>query len=36
MPALRTGPPLSAFLCGHFDEKDAYLFSPAQARLVQA
>ena len=33
MLSLRTGLPLSAFLCGYFDEKDAYLFSPAQARL---
>ena len=36
MLSLRTGLPLSAFLCGYFDEKDAYLFSPAEARLVQA
>ena len=36
MLALRTGLPLSAFLCGYFDEKDAYLFSPAEARLLQA
>lgn len=36
MLALRTGLPLSAFLCGYFDEKDAYLFRPAEARLVPA
>ncbi len=35
MLSLRTGLPLSAFHGGYFDEKDAYLFSPAQARLVR-
>ena len=35
MLSLRTGLPLSAFHCGYFDEKDAYLFSPAQARLAR-
>ena len=35
MLSLRTGLPLAAFLCGYFDEKDAYLFRPAQARLTQ-
>jgi hypothetical protein len=30
MLSLRTGLPLSAFLCGYFDEKDAYLFRPTQ------
>jgi hypothetical protein len=30
MLSLRTGLPLSAFLCGYFDEKDAYLFHPTQ------
>jgi hypothetical protein len=34
MLSLRTGLPLSAFHCGYFDEKDAYLFSPAQARMA--
>ncbi|MCL5279192.1 MAG: PD-(D/E)XK nuclease family protein [Planctomycetes bacterium] len=35
MLSLRTGLPLSAFHCGYFDEKDAYLFRPAQARLAR-
>ena len=35
MLSLRTGLPLSAFHCGYFDANDAYLFSPAQARLAQ-
>ncbi len=35
MLSLRTGIPLSAFHCGYFDEKDAYLFSPAQAKLAR-
>jgi hypothetical protein len=35
MLSLRTGLPLSAFHCGYFDEKDAYLFCPAQARLAR-
>ncbi len=35
MLSLRTGLPLSAFFCGYFDEKDAYLFEPAQAKLAQ-
>jgi hypothetical protein len=35
MLSLRTGLPLTAFFCGYFDEKDAYLFHPAQARLAQ-
>jgi hypothetical protein len=34
MLALRTGVPLSRFLCGYFDEKDAYLFRPCQVRLA--
>jgi hypothetical protein len=33
MLSLRTGLPLSAFHCGYFDEKDAYLFHPTQARF---
>ncbi len=33
MLALRTGLPLSAFTCGYFDEKDAYVFRPTAARL---
>lgn len=32
MLALRTGLPLNAFLCGYFDEKDAYIFRPTEAR----
>jgi hypothetical protein len=36
MLSLRTGLPLSAFVCGYFDEKDAYLFRPAQTSLVPA
>jgi hypothetical protein len=35
MLSLRTGLPLSAFQGGYFDEKDAYLFSPTQARLAR-
>ncbi len=35
MLSLRTGLPLSAFFCGYFDEKDAYLFEPSRARLWQ-
>ena len=35
MLSLRTGLPLSAFHGGYFDEKDAYLFSPAQAKLTR-
>jgi hypothetical protein len=34
MLALRTGLPLTAFLCGYFDEKDAYIFNPSEARLT--
>ena len=34
MLALRTGLPMSAFLCGYFDEKDAYLFRPSQIKVV--
>ena len=34
MLALRTGLPLTAFLCGYFDEKDAYIFRPSEARLI--
>jgi hypothetical protein len=34
MLSLRTGLPLTAFVCGYFDEKDAYVFHPAQASLV--
>jgi len=33
MLSLRTGLPLAAFHCGYFDEKDAYLFHPTQARF---
>jgi len=33
MLALRTGLPLSAFFCGYFDEQDAYVFRPTDARL---
>jgi len=32
MLSLRTGLPLSDFLGGYFDEKDAYVFHPSQAR----
>ncbi len=35
MLSLRTGLPLTAFFCGYFDEKDAYLFNPAEATLAQ-
>ena len=35
MLSLRTGLPLRAFHCGYFDEKDAYLFDPTQARLAR-
>ena len=35
MLSLRTGLPLSVFLCGYFDEKDAYLFPPAQVKHSQ-
>ncbi len=35
MLALRTGLPLTAFLCGYFDEKDAYIFRPSEARLTR-
>lgn len=34
MLALRTGLPLTAYLCGYFDEKDAYIFRPSEARLT--
>jgi hypothetical protein len=34
MLSLRTGLPMSAFLCGYFDEKDAYVFRPSQVRLI--
>ncbi len=34
MLSLRTGLPLSAFFCGYFDEKDAYLFEPSRAKLL--
>jgi hypothetical protein len=34
MLALRTALPLSAFTCGYFDEKDAYVFRPTEARLT--
>lgn len=34
MLALRTGLPMSAFLCGYFDEKDAYLFRPSQVKVL--
>jgi hypothetical protein len=33
MLALRTGLPLTAFLCGYFDEQDAYLFRPSEVKL---
>jgi hypothetical protein len=36
MLALRTGLPVSAFLCGYFDEHDAYLFRPSRAELSYA
>jgi hypothetical protein len=32
--ALRTGLPLSWFLCGYFDEKDAYVFWPCEVELA--
>ncbi len=35
MLSLRTGLPLTAFFCGYFDEKDAYLFNPNEAKLAQ-
>jgi len=35
MLALRTGLPMSAFLCGYFDEKDAYIFHPSQVNVIQ-
>jgi len=34
MLSLRTGLPLTAFLCGYFDENDAYLFRPSRVRLT--
>jgi hypothetical protein len=34
MLSLRTGLPLSHFLCGYFDETDAYTFHPTLARLT--
>jgi hypothetical protein len=34
MLALRTGLPMSAFLCGYFDEKDAYIFRPSQVKVL--
>jgi hypothetical protein len=34
MLSLRTGLPLATFFCGYFDEKEAYLFDPAQAELA--
>lgn len=34
MLALRTGLPMSAFLCGYFDEKDAYIFRPSQVKVI--
>lgn len=34
MLALRTGLPLTAFTCGYFDEEDAYVFRPTDARLT--
>ncbi len=34
MLSLRSGLPLTAFLCGYFDEKDAYVFRPSQVRLT--
>ena len=36
MLALRTSLPLSAFTCGYFDEKDAYVFRPTETRLEDA
>jgi hypothetical protein len=35
MLALRTGLPLTAFLCGYFDEQTAYLFEPAEVKLTR-
>jgi hypothetical protein len=35
MLALRTGLPMSAFLCGYFDEKDAYVFRPSQVKIAR-
>jgi hypothetical protein len=34
MLALRTGLPMNAFLCGYFDEKDAYIFRPSQVEVL--
>lgn len=34
MLSLRTGLPLTAFLCGYFDEKDAYVFRPSEVTLI--
>ena len=34
MLALRTGLPMSAFLCGYFDEKDAYIFRPSEVKVA--
>ena len=34
MLALRTGLPINAFLCGYFDEKDAYIFRPSQVKVI--
>jgi hypothetical protein len=33
MLSLRTGLPLTAFLCGYFDEQDAYVFRPSAVKL---
>jgi hypothetical protein len=33
MLSLRTGLPLTAFLCGYFDEQDAFLFRPSEVKL---
>ena len=35
MLSLRMGLPLTAFLCGYFDEKDAYTFDPSQVTLTR-
>jgi hypothetical protein len=33
MLSLRTGLPLTTFLCGYFDEQDAYVFRPCEVKL---
>ena len=34
MLSLRTGLPLTAFVCGYFDEECAYVFKPSEVRLT--